>query len=461
MIVKNEEANLPACLESVRDLVDEMIIVDTGSTDRTAEVARGLGAKVFPFPWIDSFAAARNESLRHARGEWIFWMDADDRLDETNRQKLRSLLADLPEENTGFVMKCLCLPDPNTGTATVVDHIRLFRSHPELRWKYRVHEQILGSLRRIGAQVRWSDVVIQHVGYQDSSLRRRKLQRDLNLLTLENSEQPEDPFTLFNLGSVYQEQGRFADALTALRRSLELSHPSDSIVRKMYALIAQCHRQLKQSAEALEACRQGQQVYPEDIELLYLEGMIRKELSDRAGAIACLRQLLNSTGGDHFASIDAGLQSYKTHHNLAVLYKEEGERNEAERHWQLALESNPDFLPAWLGLAENYLSTQSWQGLAKVIQSLDRLAPLEAAVLRAREYLARKDFAAARAILEPTIAQHPHMVYPLVIYSHVLLQEGSDLAAAEKILRDILAIAPNHEESRHNLTLLLQQRAQL
>src|SRR5262249_6546699 len=76
MIVKNEEHNLPDCLGSVRDLVDEVVVVDTGSNDRTKEVAAGLGAKVFDFPWCDSFAAARNESLAHASGDWAFWMDA-------------------------------------------------------------------------------------------------------------------------------------------------------------------------------------------------------------------------------------------------------------------------------------------------------------------------------------------------------------------------------------------------
>ena len=93
MIVKNEEANLPACLASAADLVDEVVVVDTGSTDRTKEVAARFGARIFDFPWIDDFAAARNEALRHATGDWILWLDADDRIDEPNRQKFRQLFA--------------------------------------------------------------------------------------------------------------------------------------------------------------------------------------------------------------------------------------------------------------------------------------------------------------------------------------------------------------------------------
>jgi glycosyltransferase involved in cell wall biosynthesis len=184
----------------VRDLVDELVIVDTGSADQTKGIAESFQAKVFDFPWCDSFAAARNHSLAQATGDWVFWLDADDRLDEANRKMLRSLFANLKDENAAYVMKCHCLPDPTTGATTIVDHVRLFRNEPEIRWKYRVHEQILPSLRALGTNVLWSDVVIHHQGYQDKDLRRRKLDRDSRLLTKENSDCPDDPFTLFNLG---------------------------------------------------------------------------------------------------------------------------------------------------------------------------------------------------------------------------------------------------------------------
>src|SRR6516164_7707722 len=110
MIVKNEEANLADCLQSVADLVDEMVVVDTGSTDRTREIAPGFGARVHDFPWVDSFAAARNETLRHATGEWTLRMDADDRVDEESRGRLRRLFAGLRDEVAGYVVKYVSLP---------------------------------------------------------------------------------------------------------------------------------------------------------------------------------------------------------------------------------------------------------------------------------------------------------------------------------------------------------------
>jgi glycosyltransferase involved in cell wall biosynthesis len=352
MIVKNEEANLPDCLTSVADLVDEIIIVDTGSTDRTKEIAARYGARVFDFAWVDSFATARNESLRHATGDYVLWMDADDRLDDENRIRLRTLLAGLTDSTVAFVMKCLCLPDKETNTATAVDHVRLFRNRPGVTWEFRVHEQVLPSLRRLGADVRWSDVIVRHVGYQDPDLRRRKLERDLRLLGLEGAEKPDHPFVLFNLGSIAQELGQTDEAVTLLQRSLALSQPGDSIVRKLYALLAQCHRRLGQGDLALAACRKGREFYADDVELLFQEGLARRERGDRIGARACWAELLRSRATDHFASLDTGLCGYKTRHNLAHLALEDGDLAEAEAHWRAALAERPNFMEAWQGLQE-------------------------------------------------------------------------------------------------------------
>jgi GT2 family glycosyltransferase/Tfp pilus assembly protein PilF len=346
MIVKNEEANLPACLQSIADLVNEVIVVDTGSTDRTREIAQQLGARVFEFAWVDSFAAARNETLRHATGQWIFWMDADDRLDEANRQKLRRLFASLGEDNTAYAMKCVCLPDPETQTATVVDHIRLFRNHPDIRWQYRVHEQILPAIRKLGGRACATDIVIHHVGYQDPALRQKKQQRDFRLLQLDHAEQPDEPFTLFNLGWSYEEMGRPAEALPLLRRSLERSHPGDSIVRKLFTLIMECHRQMGQRAEALAVCQEGRRYYPNDAQLLFQEAALRRDSGDLTGAEACLLQLIGTEEEPHFASVAEGLRTFRARHLLGVIYQEQSRLAEAEAQWRAALQENPQFTPA-------------------------------------------------------------------------------------------------------------------
>jgi glycosyltransferase involved in cell wall biosynthesis len=100
-------------------------------------VAASLGARVFDFAWVDSFAAARNESVRHATGDWILWLDGDERSDDENRAKLKALLAGLGTENAAYVLKQRSSPEAATGSPTVVDQVRLFRNLPGIRWEYR------------------------------------------------------------------------------------------------------------------------------------------------------------------------------------------------------------------------------------------------------------------------------------------------------------------------------------
>ncbi len=338
MIVRNEEQNLPACLDSVADLVDQIAIADTGSEDRTKEIAQRYGAKITDFPWVDSFAAARNASLDLLDTEWAFFMDADDRLDAPNRENLRQLFASLPPaRDAAYSLKCLCLPDPETGTATVVDHVRLFPLLPDTRWEFRVHEQVLPSLLRQGVVIRWPDVVIHHTGYLDAELRVRKRDRDLRLLRLAEQDDPEHPFTLFNLGCIYQEMKQPDIALPYLQRSLAGSHPSHSIVRKLYALIAGCQRMLEQPAEALTSCQAGRRFFPDDQELIFQEGLTRRMLGDGEGATACFEQALTARDGAHFGSVAVGLQGYKARQQLAILYAEQGRLVEADAQQRAAL----------------------------------------------------------------------------------------------------------------------------
>jgi GT2 family glycosyltransferase/tetratricopeptide (TPR) repeat protein len=465
MIVKNEEENLAECLASIEGLVDEIVVVDTGSTDRTRELAERLGARVFEFPWVDDFAAARNESLRHATGDWVFWMDADDRLSAESRERLRALFAGLDSENAAYAMKCRCVPDRETGVATTVDHVRLFRNRPDVRWRYRVHEQILPAVRATGAEVRAADVVIEHVGYTDPALRAKKQERDLRLLELDQQANPDDPFTLFNVGWAYEDLGRAAEALPILRRSLERSHPGDSIVRKLYTLIVECHRKLGQPAEALAACRDGRRLYREDAQLLFLESVLLNEQGDVVGAEASLLRLVSGNEGPHFASAAEGLRGHLARHNLAVMYQEQGRDAEAEAHWKAVVAEQPGYAPGWLGLGDMYLRQERWAeldellGEAETVRGLAEQARVGLLVLRARRHLACADYAPAKKLVEDALASHPDDVALWVVLSHALLQEGVDWDRAELALRRILALDPDNGEARSNLAILERQLA--
>ncbi len=343
MIVRDEEDNLPRCLGSVRGVFDEIVVVDTGSVDRTREIAREYGARVVEFAWIDDFAAARNAALDAASGDYAFWLDADDLVEPSQREKLVALLASLrASDQAGYVVKCACDPGADgSGGETVVDHIRLFPLRPDVRWTYRVHEQILPALRRSGVPVRWTDLVVRHTGYADVALRARKLERDARILEAELRERPDEPFLLFNLGSIAVEQKDWPRALVYLRRSLRASAPGDSITRKLFALIARAHQMMDDTEAAILACAEGLALDPEDAELLFRKGVVHRRRGERAEAENCWRRILTLRRPERFASVDMGIYGHLTRRNLAVLAAERGDAAEEMRQWRAVLAECP------------------------------------------------------------------------------------------------------------------------
>ncbi len=343
MIVRNEESNLPSCLRSIEDLFDEIIIVDTGSTDRTVEIARSFGARVFDFPWVDDFAAARNAALTRATGNYAFWLDADDVIDPPERAKLEVLIASLgTRDDAGYVVRCACDPSPDgTGGDTVVDHIRLFPLRPDVRWTYRVHEQILPALRRAKVPVHWTDIVVRHTGYVDVALRIRKLDRDTRILRAELEERPDDPFVLFNLGAIAVERKDWAVAIGYLEPSKNGSAPTDSIVRKLYALIARAHQMLGDLEAGLRTCADGLWLDPEDAELWFRKAVLHRQRGEFSEAEGSWRRILSLKRPDQFCSLDQGIYGHLTRRNLAALAAARGDSREAERLWHEVLAECP------------------------------------------------------------------------------------------------------------------------
>jgi len=460
MIVRNEEANLPDCLRTAEGLFDEIVVVDTGSTDGTREAARRFGAKVFEFPWVDSFGAARNESVRCASGKWIMWLDADDRLDADNRERLRKVLAGLGEERDAYAVQVRSVLDADRTAFRLLDQVRIFRNLAAIRWDYRIHEQILPAVNRAGGVVRWTDVIVDHVGYQDAALRRRKLERNLRLLELDDAERPDDSFSLFNLGWTLLDLGRIADALPRLRRSLETARPDSSILRKLHHLLAVAQRQLGAPEEALQACREGLQRFPDDAELLLEEGLMLRDRGDLAGAELSWSRLFEPRQGKYFSSEEVGLRGFRTRQLLAEIFARQERWAEAEVQWRAALEERPDFEPAWQGLAELYLRLGRWADLEELLQKLDGrgVAPPKVGWLRARGQVQRKEHAAARRTLAEVIARDPQALGPRVLLSQALLQEGRNWPAAEKALLDVLELDAENKDAQHNLQVLKRQR---
>jgi tetratricopeptide (TPR) repeat protein len=211
----------------------------------------------------------------------------------------------------------------------------------DVRWTYAVHEQVLPALRRLNVPVRWTEVTVRHTGYTDPALRERKLQCDCKILEAELAEWPDDPFALFNPGAIAVERPDWSTALGHLQRSLRGSAPTDSIVRKLFALIARCHQMLGDLPAALNACFEGLRIGPDDAELHFRKAVLHRKVGQPAEAEACWRRILTLKRPDQFRSVDQGIYGHLTLRNLAVLAEQRGDRAEARRLWRLVLDACP------------------------------------------------------------------------------------------------------------------------
>ena len=351
MIVRNEERVLGDCLASAHPWFDEIVVVDTGSTDRTVEIATQHGAKVFSFPWCDDFSAARNVSLAHATGDWVMWLDADDTLPEECGRQLRDLALLAEERTTGFLMQVQIPPAPGEVGFTVVDHVKMFRNQPNLRFEGRIHEQILEAISRTGGRVERSPLHVVHSGYDYSPEgQRKKRERDLTILEKDLAERPNHPFVWFNIGMTAFHLKDFGRAIPALEKCLSLTGPRESIVRKVYAMLVGCWSGKKELEEARVWLEKGLALFPRDPELLFRAGILYRDRGDWAAAERSYLLLLTEREQGHIDSWDVTMAGFKAHHNLALIYQERGRNAEAEHHFRAAIALQPDFAPSRQGL---------------------------------------------------------------------------------------------------------------
>jgi glycosyltransferase involved in cell wall biosynthesis len=234
IIVKNEEKMLRDCLKSVDGLVDEIILVDTGSSDKTKEIAKEFGAKIFDFPWINDFAAARNESLKHATGEWILYLDADERVAPMNNKKLRNILQKADPKLGALLctIESIHYADDDNQALHRGAYPRLFRNlgYPKINFTGRVHEQISPSIRDAGLGMLGSDIVIKHEGYNTTKdVMESKIKRNYKLLIDHVNEEPTNAYAWYQLGQTLAQMKLNKEAEEAILFAVECGNLSDSV----------------------------------------------------------------------------------------------------------------------------------------------------------------------------------------------------------------------------------------
>jgi tetratricopeptide (TPR) repeat protein len=450
MIVRNEAHQLAECLMPVADLFDEIVIVDTGSRDDTAEVARRFTPHVFHFEWCDDFSAARNESLRHASGQWIFWLDADDRLSSENVARLKATLAALPSEPAAFMMDTACVPRDASDAERLITHPRLFWRHPELHWRGRVHEQVRPCPTTLDFRVVFSDVRIEHVGYQDGATRQRKLKRDVRLLRMDYAVDPDDPSTLLHLGQAYAEMGQADEAKKYLMRILSIEQRPLDYLRRVFATLCELALAQGRHQEVMAVADRALQLFPRDPHISYVLAEALYEVDRYKAAEGLLLEIINRPESpEYHAGAPGDIQRKLAPRSLGEVLRIQGAHAAAEAVLRTVVKVFPRETISWHALGRVYIDTGNRQKLDEVRASLAECpdGKVFSSLLLAAWCLLRGELQSAEAVIDELIAQAPQMPMPRLMRAEWLRRCGAPAAARLQACRDLLRVQPGNAQA--------------
>lgn len=258
LIVKNESKNLARCLNSLKQVVDEIVVVDTGSTDDTVEIAKSFGATIGHFDWCDDFSAARNHSLELATGHWALWIDADEELTPESAAAIERAV--VRPHFGGFAIEIVNYTDDRSEAAQYVHTpVRLFRHEPSIRFTNRIHEQIVPSFSELGLP--WAYLKgarLMHYGYRPTEMEERgKIQRTISLVERELEEDPTNAFQWFNLANAYTAANDFPNAEKAAAMCAKHLEGRDQMGPLNYQLWSNALLKQDRAAEAAKVCNEA------------------------------------------------------------------------------------------------------------------------------------------------------------------------------------------------------------
>ena len=344
MIVKNEEENLRRCLDSVMDVVDELVILDTGSADDTPDIAEAYGAKLHYFLWCDDFAAARNACLTHATGDWVLVLDADEQLAPDVGARLREAIAD----PNGLVVN-LVRQEIGADQSPYSLVSRLFRRHPSLTFSRPYHAMVDDSVADLMRQEsHWTvanlpGVAILHYGYTAEAIAsRHKLNKARLAMERFLVTHPGDPYACSKLGALYVQMERVRDGVELLERGLQESNLDPSVAYELHYHLGIAYSQLThvdQAAQHYQAAIQ-QAIFP----VLKLGaynnlGSLRRAAGDLTGAEAAFCSM-----------VEIDPEFAIGHYNLGLTLKGMGRFSDAIAHYEQAIQLQPDYAEAYQNL---------------------------------------------------------------------------------------------------------------
>jgi len=385
MIVKNEERFLPECLASIKNVADDIIVVDTGSTDRTVEIAKSFGARVIEIEWPNDFAKARNVGLDAVKTPWVLILDADEELVRDDLSKLQRAMEQPLAD--GYNLRIVSVMDraEDISESYVT---RLIRSHPKVRFSGAVHEQLYPAMTALGMSIQPLDVRLLHKGYLNAVVQGRdKGKRNRDLIEHHLKENPDDAYMMWQLAQTLLGTGELDQALAAVKRALKLlrlDNPLWVLAQYTMARILEVHRQPKR---ALRALREGQLAFPGYTDFYYLEGNIHLRLEEWDKAEKAFRTCLQLGEPQGFLMTETGIGGFKSLYKLSQALNAQNRSQEALATLLVALKNNPPFREAWQGMFQILIGSNIHAVLDAVLLSL----PLDTVIATLRPWKNRND----------------------------------------------------------------------
>ncbi|WP_010293503.1 glycosyltransferase [Clostridium senegalense] len=355
MIVKNEERFLGKCLESVRDLVDEIIVVDTGSKDKTVEIAESFGAKIYYYQWDNNFANARNFSLSKATKDWILILDGDDEFEREDGELFTTIVNS--SKNDGHFFKTLSLnSEADLKNYTCNLNLRLIRNTGEYEYVGAIHEQLTNKVKPMDyGRFPLEEVRIYHRGYIASVVQEQnKRERNMTIIREELKKDPFSGFVNFNMGNEYFALGNVEKALEHFNTGYKAMDPSQGygnklILRRILALVT-----LKRYNLALEAIEEGIKLFPNFTELVYYKAEVYEKQKKYTMAIKTYEKAIEQGESPIYLTFLNGCATFRAYYNIAEIYYSLGDYEEAIINYKKAILCDKSFWPEYTGLAKSY-----------------------------------------------------------------------------------------------------------
>lgn len=461
MIAKNEEQFLGDCLASVRGLVDEIILVDTGSTDRTVEIAESFGAKVFHAPWQGDFAAARNASLAHASSDWILILDADELLPREAHEDVKRAVRNAGHAGYYLLMENLLGDEGHQRETSML--FRLFQNRKNIQFQGLIHEEASFSAEATGLPLGVSDIKVTHRGYLNQVVEARdKGRRNLDILLKQLENEPANPYVHFQLGKTYWIMGRYDKAEQAYLQSLKLLEEQKAATNlgyrsTVYAGLVGTYLELKAYDKAVSQADAGLVDYPKSPDLHFLRGRALLELGRLQEAVQAFQTCRGLKDQRILASHDPSTSGYKAAYAMGLAYSRMGQATQAIASFETAAEEAgfphseiqaclglahmmrgdlPAAMPCLIAATEiDDKNFQAWFNLGLICESYGEHEEAHAAFSRAHDL--RSDDAATTRHLARTL---------------IRLQRSAE---AESLLRASLDRAPAANQERALLGVVL------